>query len=410
VAKSVEYCVGVPVYDRFRELEKPHSMRKRDVVLMATVTSFESLPQPTRSDLRQFAELFRPLYENSSEESRRQAVAALTQCKLLPDAVCYFIGSLPINIAAVFLSRSKAISDQTLIDIARSQGEAHARAIATRDELAPAVVDTLTALHDGYSYRKPSVAPQPQQELAADPESVDSMVSEATPEQHVALGTIERLVALPEMKPVTIKEPETLEPDQSIYAKRRQDLREQARLAREEQLRNQLRQLVAQDAPEERPQPILKGIDPLHEALLTRFARERQVLMFSHTLAQTLGSSTWLSERVMLDISGHQLATVLVALGVNVRDIRAMLCNIYPHLAEAADGRTRAHDLVKTLDAADCVTRVAAWCRADHYTNTGRFEEEPEAANQDERAEMQENQAQYGTAPRARTKPLFGRR
>jgi uncharacterized protein (DUF2336 family) len=165
VARSVEYCVGVPVYDRFRELEKPHSMRKRDVVLMATVTSFESLPQPTRSDLRQFAELFRPLYENSSEEARRQAVAALTQCKQLPDAVCYFIGSLPINIAAVFLSRSKAITDQTLIDIARSQGEAHARAIATRDELSPAVVDTLTALHDGYSYRRASAAPVPEQAL-----------------------------------------------------------------------------------------------------------------------------------------------------------------------------------------------------------------------------------------------------
>jgi uncharacterized protein (DUF2336 family) len=212
------------------------------------------------------------------------------------------------------------------------------------------------------------------------------------------------------MKPVTTKEPEDLEPDQSIYAKRRQDLREQARLAREEQLRNQLRQLVAQDAPEERPQPILKGIDPLHEALLTRFSRERQVLMFSRTLAEALGSSTWLTERVLLDISGLQLATVLVALGVNARDIRAMLCYIYPHLAEANEGRTRAHDLVKTLDAADCVTRVAAWCRADHYTNTGQFEAVPEAANQDERAGMEENQALYGTTPRARAKPLFGRR
>jgi uncharacterized protein (DUF2336 family) len=46
---------------------------------MATVSSFEGLQPPTRSELRQFAELFTPLFTASSDEAKRQAVAAASR-------------------------------------------------------------------------------------------------------------------------------------------------------------------------------------------------------------------------------------------------------------------------------------------------------------------------------------------
>ena len=129
--------------DRFRELERPQTGRLKDVVLMATVTGFEGLRHPRRSDLKQFAELFEPLFAASSDEARRQAAAALSQCPHVPQSVALLIGNAPVSIAAIFLTRSTSISDATLMQIIRAQGPAHATAIARRENLSVHVVDAL---------------------------------------------------------------------------------------------------------------------------------------------------------------------------------------------------------------------------------------------------------------------------
>jgi uncharacterized protein (DUF2336 family) len=329
-------------------------MRKRDVVLMATVTSFEALSKPTRIELRQFAELFRPLYDHSSPDARRQAVAALSRLETLPQAVCFFIGSQPINIAALFLSQSPAISDATLIDVARSQGQAHAHAIATRENLSPIVVDALAALHDGSSYKRRK--DEPEVEAAA------AVLEHSAP-------AAEPVDAMPMPVP-TLDEAAESETMTSP---------EKARLAREEALRNELRLMVAPpapDAPGTAAVPVLlRAADETQTALFVRFARSRQVPLFARVLTETLDSSPALAERILLDISGTQLATTLVALGCRAADIRHVLTSIYPHLAQITDGRNRAWHLVRGLDPSDCVSRVIAWRRADIYTRTGLYED-----------------------------------
>lgn len=334
--------------DRFRELEKPHSIRKRDVVLMATVTSFEALSTPTRIEQKQFAELFQPLYEHSTLEARRQAVAALSRLATLPQAVCFFVGSQPIGIAAIFLSQSPAITDATLIDIARSQGEPHARAIATRANLSPIVVDALAALHDGSSYRR-TVKPAETTMEMADREALPMTAPVPAPVEAAAQASAPRAA---------------------------QSTPELARLAREEALRNELRQLVAAKAPEDaRPAVMLRAADETAQALMSRFARARQMPLFARVLTDALDASAGLSERILLDVSGSQLAATLIALGLRPADTRQILTSIYPHLAQIVDGRNRAFQLVRSLDPAECVARVIAWRRADIYTRTGRYED-----------------------------------
>lgn len=292
-------------------------VRTKDVVLMATVSSYEGMSQPGRHELRQFSELFEPLYKASSPEARRNAVAALARSPVLPQAVAMFVGSQPIEIAALFLTRSPAIDDETLITIARRQGPAHARAIAARENLSVKVVDALVSLHHGNAGTR---AP----------------IEEALP-----------------VAPAPPKD-------------------------REEDVRQQLRSLVeretiahAEDRNEARAE--------MHSALLIRFARLRQVRDFSYLLSNMLGSSQWLSNRILLDISGLQLATALIALDIEAPDGVFVLKQFYPHLDATSGNVGRAEALWHGLDADDCIDRLTAWIRADDYTQ-GKVPEQ-DAAN-----------------------------
>ncbi|MGJ7037590.1 uncharacterized protein (DUF2336 family) [Shinella sp. BE166] len=282
---------------------------------MATVSSFESLRFPSRSDLHQFGELFEPLYNASTEEARRQAVAALSRCPQIPDETALFIASQPIGVAAIFLMGAKAIPDVTLMRILRATGPEHARAIGRRDNLSPVMIEALVGSHQDYASRR-------------------------TGEDREA------------------------------------SLEEAARLGREERIREELRALVRAATPAVEAPARLEPASEVHQALLVRFARAGEVGMLAVTLADALGSSQWLSERILLDVSGRQLAETLVALDMPSADTVFVLTRIYPHLASGS-----AELMLWALDPAEATLRVESWQRADSYTNGDGV---PKAANADD--------------------------
>lgn len=297
------------------------AIRKKDVVLMATVSSFENLSHPTRSELRQFAELFMPLFQASSEEARRQAVAALSQCENIPAAVALFIGNQPIEVAAPFLTSSKAINDDTLITIARTHGAAHVKAIVSRDALSPDVIDALVALRQA--------EPRP---------------SAAAPVEQPAIP-LSPMPAAPEA-----------------------DQEEAQRLANEEALRERIRSLASHLGRNDQDRLGLRSLSDIQEALLVRFARSREATHFATALADALSASRWLAERIMLDLSGQQLATTLTSLGMGFLDSVFVLEKLYPHLAEVPHNVSRAFLVLDALDPEECHARVETWRRADRYT------------------------------------------
>ncbi|WP_427125938.1 DUF2336 domain-containing protein [Rhizobium leguminosarum] len=296
--------------DRFRDLEGPLAVRKKDVVLMATVSSFENLSHPTRSELRQFAELFMPLFQASSDEAKRQAVAALSQCENMPAAVALFIGNQPIEIAAPFLAASKAVADDTLITIARMQGAAHVKAIVSRDSLSPKVIDALVALRQS----------QPRSAGASAPITESRILGLAG---HLGRADEDRLG--------------------------------------------------------------LRTLTDIQEALLVRFARSREATHFATALADALSASRWLAERIMLDLSGQQLATTLTSLGMSFLDAVFVLERLYPHLAEQQHNVTRGWMVLDALDPEECHERVEAWRRADRYTYRPEAPDTPAPAAPDHR-------------------------
>lgn len=303
---------------------------------MATVSSFENLQFPTKSELRQFAELFAPLFKASSEEAKRQAVAALSQCPQVPQAVALFIGSQPIGVSAIFLTCSQSISDETLITIARTQGAAHAHAITRRENLSPMVIDALVDVRQAYPVR-----------------GVTEAAEQAPTVPEIALVP-PVLPAPPFTLPEIVAEPAA--PMQAPVANR------------EEALREELKGLVRHLSPPKEDRLGLRTATEMQEALLVRFARTREADHFATTLADSLSASRWLAERIMLDISGLQLATTLVSLNLHETDTALVLTRFYPHLAERIGEATRAEALLHGLDPAECDIRVEAWRRADSYT------------------------------------------
>ncbi|PJI45569.1 MAG: hypothetical protein CTR54_06410 [Rhizobium sp.] len=361
---------------------------------MATVTSFEALAFPSKSELRQFAELFTPLFHASTEEARRQAVAALSQCPNVPGAVALFIASQPISIAAPFLVSSPCLSDDLLIMIARTQGADHARAIVRRDQLSPTVIDALVGLRHSEPTR--SAAPAAEAELKADAMARTTARTAASDRAAMAAtgttagaakdlsaaGAAAETVAAPATTSKSSKTARSARTEKSAAAAASSEAETAAGAVaissaeREEQLRDQIRRLAAHVNRPSSDRLGLRTITAMQAALLVRFARNREGAHFATTLADILSSSRWLAERILLDLSGRQLATTLLGVGMEAAEAVFVLERLYPHLAKPAPGATRAEQLWNGLVAVDCEERIETWRRADSYT----FQPEQEPA------------------------------
>ncbi len=354
---------------------------------MATVTSFEALTFPSKSELRQFAELFTPLFHASTEEARRQAVAALSQCPNVPGAVALFIASQPISIAAPFLVSSPCLSDDLLIMIARTQGADHARAIVRREQLSPTVIDTLVGLRHSEPTRTaaPAAEAEPKAEAmarttartaASDRAATAEAGSTAgaTPDLSAAGAAAETAVAPAATSKLgkTARSAKTGKSAAPAASSAEADTAAGAvaisAAEREEQLRDQIRRLAAHVNRPSSDRLGLRTITAMQAALLVRFARNREGAHFATTLADILSSSRWLAERILLDLSGRQLATTLLGVGMEAAEAVFVLEKLYPHLAKPAPGATRAEQLWNGLVALDCEERIETWRRADSYT------------------------------------------
>mgnify|MGYP002014753158 CR=1 FL=1 len=134
--------------NRFRDLEDPSAGKKKDIVLMAAVSGFESLTRPTREDYVRFSSLFPSLFENASVETRRTAAAALSRLDHVPDGIVELIVNQPVEIAAPFISHYENLSEATLARAIGRHGAGHARAAARRSNLSHVGLQVLWGLKD----------------------------------------------------------------------------------------------------------------------------------------------------------------------------------------------------------------------------------------------------------------------
>lgn len=105
-----------------------------------------------------------------------------------------------------------------------------------------------------------------------------------------------------------------------------------------------------------------------------RFARSGEAVLFANALADAMEASQELAERILLDVSGQQLATTLMALDFPAADMAPLLSFLYPHLGERLGGSTRADALIGDVNRKESVERVEAWLRADGAARPARYE------------------------------------
>ena len=340
--------------NRFRDLEKPDQRRRTDVVLMASVSGFECLARPGRQDLRQFSQLFLPLFETASPEARRTASAALSRLDAVPAEIAEMLAFQPIDIAAPFIAHYPKLSEAVLARAIARHGASHARVAARRADLSAAGLVALRALDEpsvnrvlqlrGLIEEHPVLAP----ELDIDAET----------DLEFDLGDIygDAGTDAPPMY------------DEVSDAARHSSDALRAKL-KEMVLRQPSAQAAARPAPPRQPATVSPRLAAAHAARLARFAKPDQAAWFATALADAMASSFALAERIMLDISGRQLATTLIALDIDDEISRTALEAHFPPLAQSSGETSRAGRLIAGLDRDECAARLDAWLRADRYTS-----------------------------------------
>lgn len=129
---------------------------KSERLFRAAVSAFCSLTRPTRREIGQLEDLVLPLFDQTSVEARRFAAAALSECDYAPRTLIQRLCNETVDIAAPLLIRFKPLRDIDLIVLIGRHGMAHARAIARRPGLNPAIADLVRALDNPKLVRLPT--------------------------------------------------------------------------------------------------------------------------------------------------------------------------------------------------------------------------------------------------------------
>jgi len=130
----------------FRQIAFKSEAGKAERLFRAAVSAFCSLTRPSRREIAQLEDLTLPLFDFVSVDARRYVSAALSECEHAPPALVRRLCEEPVEVAAALLVRSPVLRDVDLIALIGRHGIRHARAIARRPDLNPAIADLIRAL------------------------------------------------------------------------------------------------------------------------------------------------------------------------------------------------------------------------------------------------------------------------
>jgi uncharacterized protein (DUF2336 family) len=143
----------------FRQIAIRSESGKGERLFRAAISAFCSLPRPSRREIAQVEDLTLSLFDGVSVGSLRFVAAALSECEYPPTALVRRLCEQPADIAAPLLMRSNALADIDLIALIGRHGLPHARAIARRKNLNPAIADLIKVLERPTLVRTAGAAP-----------------------------------------------------------------------------------------------------------------------------------------------------------------------------------------------------------------------------------------------------------
>lgn len=133
---SVACVSSVPVVSHHSiESRSYRAVGRPDRLLQAAVTSFCSIPRPTRRETAQLDDLSGPLLNLVSDDTLRFVAASLSDTPHAPPVLIRKLADLPPGISAPLLLRSPVLGSIDLLALIGRHGTGHARVIAARHDL-----------------------------------------------------------------------------------------------------------------------------------------------------------------------------------------------------------------------------------------------------------------------------------
>ena len=185
---------------------------------------------------------------------------------------------------------------------------------------------------------------------------------------------------------------ENMELDGSKTAKDALDAITDDQFAAEEYLRQTLRELAQGDLTSEQATILTKQSEQLtedgefiapvitlpihsgeiahrkHTAVMAKHVANNHVEYFTTALADAIGSSVELAERIMDDMSGYQLAVTFNAILAPQELCMDALNKFFPHVSIMEGTKEGAEYLLENMQHGACLNRLITWLRADIIT------------------------------------------
>ncbi|MEO3387857.1 hypothetical protein [Mesorhizobium sp. CAU 1741] len=128
------------------KLSSHRAAGKPERLLRAAVTTFCSIPRPSRRETSQLDDLAVPLLERVSDDTLRFTAAALSDSPFAPPILIRRLCDQSIDICAPILMRSPVLTNIDLLALIGRHGLPHARAIAARAQLDPRIVRLIASI------------------------------------------------------------------------------------------------------------------------------------------------------------------------------------------------------------------------------------------------------------------------
>lgn len=130
----------------FRQIARRGAPNKAERLFRASISAYCTLTFPSQQETQQLEDLTLPLYPSVSRDTLRFVCAALSECETPPRALVEKLVEEPPEISAPLLVRTQSLSDVDLIALIARKGIGHARVIARRRDLHPAIKTLVAAM------------------------------------------------------------------------------------------------------------------------------------------------------------------------------------------------------------------------------------------------------------------------
>lgn len=408
----------------FRDLENVSEDQRKSAILLALVARIDELQEPNPTEARKISELFVPLFDTAPLDTKRQVASALSRSTFVPTKVTECICLQALEISAPFLSHSPSVTNAILRYVIAKKSEYHARMIAKRKDLHRTVVRSLEALDDhgvnltlqlrGYKSDNAIHIENAQTRISLTEPAVNASIqtgelelftgeAELFPEKMMGIMARRLEAKALAMKQQLLGSSSTAQSAQISLQQTTQDRaaidtqshdRERItdkQFAAEEHLRQTLRNLASGELMPNEAEALLAAqiektdnninendiLIPInqndkqhrnHMKLLTKHANNNHIGYFTSALADAIGSSYALAERIMSDMTGQQLAMSLSAIRAPEDMSIDVLNKFFPHVSIMEGTIEGAAAMARNIQQGPSEEKLITWLRADSLT------------------------------------------